>query len=189
LPAATELPGGLAETADARIARAVQAGGSYRAYGVAEIGMHVRRHVEDVLDSVAERLRADTAFPQAAALRRSELEDHQLAFLADVVQSLVVIDETGGVGSTLYRDGSEIQRIVSGLHGRMRHRQGWTRAQLERESAIVAEEVEALVHRYVPEGVGDVTAAIDILRHLVEQSRVASTQAYRQAAQGGAEPR
>jgi hypothetical protein len=146
--------------------------------------MHVRRHVEDVLDSVAARLRGDTAFPQAAALRRSELEDHQLAFLADVVQSLVVIDETGGVGSELYRDGSEIQRLVSVLHGRMRHRQGWTGAQLEWESSIMAEEVEALIRRYVPEGVGDVTAAIDVLRHLVEQSRVASTQAYRQAAQG-----
>jgi len=185
LPAATELSGGLAESADARITRALQPGGSYRAYGLAEIGMHVRRHVEDVLDSVAARLRTDTAFPQAAALRRSELEDHQLAFLADVVQSLVVIDETGGVGSVLYRDGSEIQRLVSVLHGRMRHRQGWTGAQLERESAIVAEEVEGLIHRQVPEGVGDVTAAIDVLRHLVEQSRVASTLAYRLAAQGG----
>jgi signal transduction histidine kinase len=184
LPAATELPGGLAESGDARITRALRAGDSYGAYGLAEIGMHVRRHVEDVLDSVAARLRGDTAFPQAAALRRSELEDHQLAFLADVVQSLVVIDETGGVGSELYRDGSEIQRLVSVLHGRMRHRQGWTGAQLEWESSIMAEEVEALIRRYVPEGVGDVTAAIDVLRHLVEQSRVASTQAYRQAAQG-----
>jgi signal transduction histidine kinase len=185
LPAATELPGGLEESADARITRALRTGGSYRAYGLAEIGTHVRRHVEDVLDSVAARLKADPAFPEAAALRRSELEDHQLAFLADVVQSLVVIDETGGVVSALYRDGSEIQRLVSVLHGRMRHRQGWTGAQLERESAIVAEEIEALIRRYVPEGVGDVTAAIDVLRHLVDQSRLASTQAYRQAAQVG----
>jgi hypothetical protein len=58
-----------------------------------------------------------------AGLRRSELEDHQLAFLGDIVQSLVVIDETGGVNSTLYRDGSEIQRWrrSSGATSR----QGW----------------------------------------------------------------
>ena len=86
--------------------------------------------------------------------------------------------------SPLYRDGSEIQRVVSSLHGRMRHRQSWTAAQLDRESAIMAEEIEALIRRHVPEGVGDVTAAVDVLRHLLEQSRVASGQAYRQAAQG-----
>ena len=176
--------GGVAESANARIARALRARSSHRVYGLAEIGMHVRRHVEDVLESVAARLRADPAFPQAAGLRRSELEDHQLAFLTDVVQSLVVIDETGGVESTLYRDGSEIQRVVSALHGRMRHQQGWTAEQLERESAIMAEEVEALIRRHVPEGVGDVTAALEVLRHLVEQGRVASAQEYRQAAQG-----
>ena len=176
---------GMAEGADARIARAFRGGAGYRAYGLAEIGTYVRRRVEDVLESFAVRLQADPAFPQAAGLRRSELEDHQLAFLTDVVHSLVVIDETGGVGSALYRDGSEIQRVLSRLHGRMRHRQGWTEAQLDRESAIMAEEVEALIHRHVPEGIGDVTAALDVIRHLVEQGRVASAQAYRQAAQGG----
>lgn len=186
LPAPTGAAGALGESADTRISRALGAGGRYRAYGLAEIGMHVRRHVEDVLVSVAARLRADPALPREVTnLRRSELEDHQLAFLTDVVQSLVVIDETGGVDSALYRDGSEIQRVVSALHGRMRHSQGWTEAQVEREAAIMAEEVEALIHRYVPEGVGDVTAAVDVLRHLVEQSRVASAQGYRQAAQGG----
>ncbi len=108
LPAATEaaatVGGGAAETTDARIVRALRAGGGYRAYGLAEIGMHVRSRVEDVLESVAARLRTDPAFSHVDELRRSELEDHQLAFLTDVVQSLVVIDETGGVGSDLYRD-------------------------------------------------------------------------------------
>lgn len=155
-------------------------------YGLAEIGTHVRRRVEDVLESVAARLRSDPAFPQATRLRRSELEDHQLAFLTDVVHSLVIIDETGGVESALYRDGSEIQRVVSGLHGRMRYRQGWTAAQLEHESAIMAEEVESLIRRHVPEGMGDVTTALEVIRHLVEQAQVTSAQAYRQVAQASA---
>jgi signal transduction histidine kinase len=177
--------GGVAESADARITRALRAGSAYRTYGLAEIGTHVRRHVEDVLGSIAARLRADPAFPQAAELRRSELEDHQLAFLTDVVQSLVVIDETGGVESDLYRDGSEIQRVVAGLHGRMRYRQGWTAEQLDGESVIMGEEVEALIRRHVPAGVGDVTVALEVVRHLIEQGRVVSAQAYRQAAQRG----
>ncbi len=187
LPSATETPDGVdgdwVESAEARIARSLAARPGYRAYGLAEIGTHVRRHVEDVLESVATRLRADPAFTQVAALRRSELEDHQLAFLTDVVQSLVVIEETGGVDSDLYRAGSEIQRVVSGLHGRMRYKQGWTAAQLDQESAIVAEEIEALIRRHVPDGTGDVTVALGVVRHLIEQARVASVQAYHHAAQ------
>lgn len=177
--------GGAAESADARIERALRAGTDYRVYGLAEIGAHVRRRVENVLESVAARLRADPAFPQAVGLRRSELENHQLAFLTDVVHSLIVIEETGGPSSALYRDGSEIQRVVSALHGRMRYRQGWSEAQLDKEADIVVQEIEALIHRHVPEGIGDVTTALEVIRHLIEQGSVVSTQAYRQAAQSG----
>jgi hypothetical protein len=125
-------------------------------------------------------------FPNVAGFTRAELEDHQLSFLTDVVQSLIVIDETGGVQSDLYRDGSEIQRVISGLHGRMRHKQGWNDEQLERESVVVAEELAALLHRHVPEGAGDVTAALAVVRHLIEQARMQSVEAYRQAARGSA---
>lgn len=186
LPAAsTELAidGDAEESAEARTSRALRAVADFRVYGLAEIGTHVRRRVEDVMVAVASRLRADPAFPQAAQLRRSELEDHQLAFLVDIVQSLVVIEETGGTASILYRDGSEIQRVVSALHGRMRQRQGWTQAQLEREAAIIAEELEALILRHVPEGVDDVSPALEVLRHLLGQGAVVSAQAYRRAAQ------
>ncbi|MEO7520909.1 MAG: ATP-binding protein [Gemmatimonas sp.] len=184
-PTSESLDAVAAET-DARITRALRAGKEYRTYGLAEIGMHVRRRVEDVIASAAARILADPAFPNVAVLTRAELEDHQLAFLTDVVQSLVVIDATGGTGSDLYRDGSEIQRVVSTLHGRLRHRQGWSEAQLERESDIMNDEVAALIHRHVPDSVGDVTAALAVVRHLMEQARVVSAYSYRQAAQGAA---
>lgn len=190
LPAASTeraIDGGAEESAEARTSRALRAVADFRIYGLAEIGTHVRRRVEDVMDSVASRLQADPAFPQAAQLRRSELEDHQLAFLVDIVQSLVVIEDTGGTSSTLYRDGSEIQRVVSALHGRMRYRQRFTRAQLEREAEILAEELEALILQEVPEGVGDVSAALEVLRHLLSQGSVVAVQAYRQAAQASGE--
>jgi signal transduction histidine kinase len=177
----TDLP----ELADARIARALETPADYRVYGLAEIGRHLRGHVEEVLRRVAVRLRTDAAFPSADALSPSEVEDHQLAFLADVVQSLIVIDETGGIDSALYRAGSEIQLVVSSLHGKTRHRQGWTQHQLERESTIIHEELEGLIHRHVPEGVGDVTAALAVIAHLIEHARVESARAYRRASQSG----
>jgi histidine kinase/DNA gyrase B/HSP90-like ATPase len=177
----TDLP----EPADARIARALETPGDYRVYGLAEIGRHLRGHVEEVLKRVALRLRTDPAFPSADALSPSEVEDHQLAFLADVVQSLIVIDETGGIDSALYHAGSEIQLVVSTLHGKTRHNQGWTPEHLDQESVIMHEELEGLVHRHVPEGVGDVTAAIAVIGHLIEQARAQSARAYREAMEHG----
>ncbi|MEP7085694.1 MAG: ATP-binding protein [Gemmatimonadota bacterium] len=173
----------VAAVANERIARALLAGGGYRVYGLAEIGRHVRGRVEEVLRSFAARVRSDPAFPSTTEWSAAEVEDHQLAFLVDVVQSLVVVDETGGVASELYHAGSEIQRLVSSLHGRIRHKQGWTEEQLDHESAIMLEELEALVHRHVPEGVGDVTAALAVIEHLVDQGRVVSARAFRQSAQ------
>jgi len=173
---------GVAELPGPRVARAREHDGEVRVYGLAEIGRHVRGHAEEVLKNVAVRLRSDSQFPPLDGLSVSEVEDHQLSYLVDVVHALIVIDETGGVDSELYRHGSEIQRMVSSLHGVMRHHQGWTLEQLAAESTIVHEELQALIHRHVPEGMGDVTAALAVINHLVEQSRDVSAQAYRRAA-------
>ena len=94
-----------------------------------------------------------------------------------------MIDETGGIDSDLYRAGSEIQLVVSSLHGKTRHHQGWTLQHLDRESTIMHEELEGLVHRHVPDGVGDVTAALAVIAHLIEHARVESARAYRRARQ------
>lgn len=171
----------MGELAAPRIARALSTSSDYRVFGLAEIGRHIRGHVEDVLRGVAARLRSDPEFPSVIGRSASEVENHQLSFLVDVVQSLVVIDETGGVHSELYSHGSEIQRLVSSLHGDMRHQQGWTLEQLNRESAIVHEQLIAFVNRHVPVGMGDVSTTLAVIGHLVEQSRVAGAVAFRRA--------
>jgi hypothetical protein len=173
---------GVAELPGPRVARALENAREFRVYGLAEIGRHVRGHAEEVLKNVARRLQSDSQFPSLERLSVSEVEDHQLSYLVDVVHALIVIDETGGVDSDLYRHGSEIQRMVSSLHGVMRHHQGWTLEQLAAESGIMHEELQALIHRHVPDDMGDVTAALAVIDHLVEQSRDVSAQAYRRAA-------
>ncbi|MEP7065225.1 MAG: ATP-binding protein [Gemmatimonadota bacterium] len=173
----------VSEQPDVRLARALEIPGDYRVYGLAEIGRHLRGHVEEVLARVATRLRTDPVFPSSDALSPSEVEDHQLTFLADVIQSLIVIDETGGIDSHLYRAGGEIQLVVSALHGKMRHQQGWALEHLDRESAIMHEELEGLINRHVPEKVGDVTAALAVIGQLVEQARLESSRAFRRAQQ------
>ena len=165
---------------------------SARVVGLAEFGTHLRQHVESVVERMAERLREDDAFPQAARLRRAELEDHQLSFLADLAQTLVAIEETEGTESDLLRDGSEIQRLVAELHGRMRQRRGWTAAQLEREYAILGEELEALARRLAaaPEGstalAGSTDAAFAVLGQLLRRATDVAVRALRRAEQEAA---
>ena len=156
---------------------------SSRVHGLAEVGMGLRERVEEVLASYAARIRTDAALPGAADLRRSEIEDHQLSFLADIAQTLVVVEETGGVDSDLLRDGSTIQRVVAELHGAMRQRRGWNEAQLDREYVILDDEIAAVVRRRVPEGMGDVTLALDVLHRLVERAHGIGVNALRRAAE------
>jgi hypothetical protein len=69
------------------------------------------------------------------------------SFLADLAQSLVAPEKSQAVPERLLRDGSEIQRVISGLHGGQRAQLGCTEAALGREYEILPEEVEAGVRR------------------------------------------
>ena len=178
LPAAGMEEGG-PETATARGARARQAMGAERVHGLGEVGRHMRRHIEDIIEAYATRLRAEIAVPQTASLRRTELEDHQLPFLADLAQTLVVIEETGGPESDLLRDGSTIQRVIAELHGAMRERREFTEEQVEHEYRILLEEIESVVRRLVPQGAGDVSFALSVLERLVERARELGLAAFR----------
>jgi len=172
------------EGASERGARALGEATGYRVHGLAEVGERLQERLDEVLRAHADRLRTDPGLAHAAALRKSDLEDHQLAFLADLAQWLVAIDETGGLASDLLRDGSTIQRVVAELHGRARHRQGWTEEQLTREYAILAEELEAVARRHVPQHGGDTSAAIEVLRRLVARATATARRALRRATEG-----
>jgi len=175
---------GTIETAAERGARARQDLATDRVQGLAEVGKHLRENIENVIAAYATRIRADPAFPLAPHLRRSELEDHQLSFLSDVAQTLVVIEETGGPESDLLRDGSTIQRVIAELHGGMRQRRGWTEEQLNHEYDILAEEIATLVKRQGP-AVGNVSFALGILGRLVQRARAAGLAALRRSAEAG----
>jgi PAS domain S-box-containing protein len=176
---------GPTESALERGARARQDPNAGRIHGLAEAGLHLRERVEEVIAAYGARMRSDPAFPQAEHLRRSELEDHQLSFLADIAQTLVMVEETGGPESDLLRDGSTIQRVIAELHGTMRQRRGWTEQQLSREYEIVAEEIAAVVRRREPGLDSETTLALDILGRLIERARASGLAALRRAAERG----
>ncbi len=95
----------------------------------------------------------------------------------------MIIEETGGLESELLKDGSEIQRVIAERHGRQRAALGWSEAQYRREGEILLEEVNAVMRRRVPEGVGDVSTALHVLRRLIECATAAGARALHRAVQ------
>ena len=180
LPAAEADADGV-ESAFERGARARQELRPERVHGLADVGLHLRSHIEEVITVYGRRLRSDPVFPQMASLKRSEVEDHQLPFLADLAQTLIAIEETGGPESDVLRDGSTIQRVISELHGAMRERRDFTEAQLQHEYQILREEIAAVVRRLAPPGPGDSSFALSVLERLVARAREFGLAAFRRS--------
>jgi signal transduction histidine kinase len=152
-------------------------------HGLAAVGDHLRQRVPDTLADVAERLRA--AVPPAKALRRAELDDHQGELISSLTQTLIVLDETGGLESSLQRDGARVQRLIAELHGRQRQRHGWTDEQLAREFEILGDAIEEQI-THDPGTVNEhvVDAAIGVARRIVARAAAVARRALHNAAQG-----
>ena len=151
------------------------------AHALTDIGHRLRDDVEAMLDAWTARLRADGAFPLAESVPVAALEDHTLVFLANVVESLAIIDQTGGSESDLMTDSDAIQRLISECHGRQRRRLGWTEAQLAREYLFHIEELASRVRGYAAREPEDAALAIGILTRLLHHARDAAIGAYRSA--------
>jgi PAS domain S-box-containing protein len=169
------------ETAAARGARAQREVVGYRVHGLDEVGTELRAQLEELIESFTRRLRTDPMLrPAVRGLDHAALEDHYMSFLADLCQSLVVIGQAGVTELPLLRDGSEIQRVVSELHGRQRYRLGWTEGQVAREYEILEDEVLTAVHRRVPETRGDISAAVEVIVRLLSRAADIGARAFRQ---------
>ncbi|MBW3628100.1 MAG: PAS domain S-box protein [Gemmatimonadetes bacterium] len=148
--------------------------------GLGAIGEALRSEVAAVLASISRRLRSDPLTPMAEALSGPELDDHQLAFLVDIVQTLVVLEAEEGAHDLL-RDGSDFQRLLSTRHGTQRARQRWTEAALQREFVIVREELEQAV-RALASPSAPVENAVRLLSRLVLQGEQFSLRGLRTGA-------
>lgn len=102
-----------------------------------------------------------------------------VTLIANLGQSLVIAEETGGVQSDLLKDGGEIQRVISDLHGRQRHRLGWSAEQVAREYEVLGETIDAFISR----SAGSQSSAATVLRRLLTHAAETSDRAYRHAAQ------
>ena len=184
--AAATAAGGAAETADARGARAGLPGTGWRVHGLAEIGRALRESMDGILEAYTSALRSDPAAPRAASMPLAHIEDHAITLLADLAQSLVILDGAGEDAGALMRDGTTIQRTVAEAHGARRAAQGWDEAALRRDHVVMRETVARVVRARVASHAGDVSEGLRVLHQLQVHVEAASVAAFRQAREGEA---
>jgi len=139
---------------------------------VRSAGRALMESAQAVSDRVCARLRTDEATILARSLEAQQLEDHIPTFLTDLGKALIGTDDHG-LPMPLVRDSSEIQRLISELHGVQRAHLGWSRDALSREFEILREEVAAAASGAVDDGSARDTAT-RLLDQLVEEAERAS---------------
>ena len=150
------------------------------------MGEVLRQHIEELIARYVARMRADPETPKAKSMPGAILEDHALSFLSDLFQSVVIIEKADlkeWEGSNLLKDGTRIQLLIADLHGRQRHRIGWSESALRREYEILDSEVERLVkgRAHDAEGARALEPTLEILRKLLKRAHDASFAGFEKA--------
>jgi len=136
-----------------------------------EVGLAMLAETDRVLHAYVARLRSDALIPSARDAEDADLENHMATFIADLAQSLSVLDVSSGTPSALLRDGSDIQRLVAARHGIQRARLGWHLAELRREHEILREELAGAIRRRAPRGrPRDAELAIEVVGRWLAQA-------------------
>jgi PAS domain S-box-containing protein len=157
------------------------------AEGIARLGSELLEQIEAIVRSYARKLKSKNGIARAKKLTKSELEDHAAAFLADIVQALVAIEEAQGGPSNIMRDGSVLRRIISERHGAQRYRLDWTEDELRLEFEILKKAVDEAAKKVGPseesgESQNALQAARTVLNRLLETAQEISLRGYRLAA-------
>jgi signal transduction histidine kinase len=146
--------------------------------GLADIGEALMRDVGPVLDSFVARMRNESAGPGAESLRFSQLADHMPSLIADIAETLVVIEESRGEPSSIIADGTAIRRMISERHGVQRARLGWSVDALRHEHTLLRAEVEGALHRrFLGEREGRVAEAARVIDQLVLDAEACAVRA------------
>lgn len=105
------------------------------------IGERLASDSELIAERYAQALRADGHFPGAKELTIAQLRDQVAPFVGLLASQLMVIGETRGQAPDLLRDGGQVQRLMSELHGAQRYRLGWSESDIEREASLLLAEI------------------------------------------------
>ena len=158
-----------------------------RTRGLAAFGDAILHESEAILDAFIAQLRREPAIPVAATLGCSQLADHVGAFIADIAAALVALDESEGTLTALLHDTADIQRFIADRHGLQRARLGWTPAAMNRETAILTDEIQRAIRRCLAKSVDgpQFEEAMGVIRRYVDQAGEISCRALERAIRQG----
>ena len=148
--------------------------------GLAAVGRSLANETESIIAAFRQRLRNDPAITMAAAVDDAQLEDHAPTLLADIAQSLIAMEKSEDLPEHLLRDGGDIQRMISDLHGRQRAQLGWSETAIRKELAILREEVENAVRSGVMR-TEEIEGALALLSRFLDQAERTSLASLRRA--------
>jgi signal transduction histidine kinase len=156
-----------------------------RIKGLSAIGSYLHGEAPRMLEALAQKMRERGLVPREPETSDAMLQDHGATFLADLAQSLVLLEESAEDAGDLLRDGSAIQRVVASRHGLQRQRTGWTETALGEEFDLLWEEVERKAREAgaeLPEV--NTERAVELLDGFVTRARRESLRSFRMAAHG-----
>jgi PAS domain S-box-containing protein len=131
--------------------------------------------LDAVLRGYVRRLREERAGPGAESLSRAKLANHAATLLADVAATMLALEDGEGTTAT-FATGAEVQRVCAVEHGRQRAELGWDEDDVERDYAVLADEVERRLREHAPGDAGW-DAAICAIRSRIDQAKAHSLRA------------
>ena len=164
-------------------------GSARAARGLVDVADAMLSDLDALMERFVQRLQNDPHVGGVVArMDRHLVEDHFPSFIADIAQSLVVVEGAGGESEPMMRDSSDIQHLIADRHGAYRQRAGWTDQELEREYDLLLETIEEIVRTALPATAEFPPESIDtgltLVRRFVERAREHALAGYRRAAIG-----
>ncbi len=146
--------------------------------GLGEAAEALRVGLDRILDRYLRRMVEDRGLPMAASLSPTELADHTETLLSDVATSAAALAAADTNGKDLFRDGSEIQRLIADLHGAQRARHEWTEPALRVEFELLQEIVQDELRTRLGER-EDAQDAMQLILRFLAQAEQVSRRAFR----------
>ncbi|MGH7618719.1 MAG: sensor histidine kinase, partial [Gemmatimonadaceae bacterium] len=116
-----------------------------RLHGLGDVGRVLVRDLESLINAFLMRLRDEPIIEGAGALRACQLSNHLIEYVAGIAATLIALEELQGDASSEIADATHIQAAIAECHGRQRSQLGWTAERLQREWAILREELDRFV--------------------------------------------
>jgi hypothetical protein len=143
-----------------------------RGPNLGELAEVLLMELDRIANDYVEGLRANpSTLPNVEQLTDEQLRDHLQTWLADVAQSLFVLQSAVADPSELMRDSTEIQRVISDRHGSQRYRLGWTAEALACEFRVLRRVLRSVVAEHLDSrSVAEVESAQAVIAGFVQHS-------------------